>query len=188
VRDYTVAYVDDTENQYVTALDIPGVGSPLSATTSGVVVTSDRRDVWGLATSAGRLAFDGGTTVTVGGVSWRETVSVDRTQWSFLDGNTTFRVEAFHDGETHLLHTDTPAVSDARVDGTNVSISPTAEGYDLVVGDDSATLFRGPVPATNQTVTVGTLSFERVEDSLLVRYGDTELRLAEFSRSQRDRQ
>jgi len=188
VRDYTVAYVDDTENQYVAALDLPGVGSPLSATTSGVVVTSDRREVWGLATSAGRLAFDGGTTVTVGGVSWRETVSIDRTQWSFLDGNTTFRVEAFHDGHQHLLHTDAPAVSDARVNGTNVSISPTAEGYDLVVSDNSATLFRGPVPAANQTVTVETLSFERVEDSLLVRYGDTELRIAEFSRSQRDRQ
>ncbi|ERH09913.1 MAG: rhomboid family [halophilic archaeon J07HX64] len=185
VRDYSVAYVDSAQDQYVGALELPGIGSPLSATTSGVVVASDRRNAWGLAVSAGELAFDGQATVTVGGPTWRETVFVDRTQWSFLDGNTTFRVEAFHDGQNRLLHTASPAVGNPRVDGVNVSIAATAEGYGLRLRRNGSTLFEGPVPARNETLSFETLSFERVEDSLLARYGDTELRLAEFKRSQR---
>lgn len=186
VRDYRVAYVDGAQDQYVSAIEIPGLGSPLSATQSGVVVASDRRNAWGLDVSAGRLAFDGDATVVVGDATWRETVYVDRTQWSFLDGNTTFRVEAFHDDRWHLLHTASPAVGNARIDGTNVSIAATPEGYDLLAERNSAPIFRGPIPENNETVAVGSLTFERENNSLSVRYDDTELRIAEFSRSQRD--
>ena len=185
VRDYRVAYIDGAQNQYVDALAIPGVGSPLSATTSGVVVASDRRNLWGVAVSAGRLAFDGDATVAVGDATWRETVYVDRTQWSFLDGNTTFRVAGYHDDRWHSLHTDSPAVSNSRVAGANVSIAATPEGYELVVRQDSTTVYRGPVPEDNETVLVGNRRFERDGDSLFVRYDDTELRLAAFERSQR---
>jgi membrane associated rhomboid family serine protease len=185
VQDYSVAYVDGAQDQYVGALELPGVGSPLSATRSGVVVASDRRNAWGLAVSAGELAFDGQATVTVGGPAWRETVFVDRTQWSFVDGNTTFRVRGFHDNRQRLLHTASPAVGNPRIDGVNVSIAATADGYDLRLRRNDSTLFEGPVPARNETVTTGTLTFERVGDDLFARYGDTELRLAEFKRSQR---
>jgi membrane associated rhomboid family serine protease len=185
VNDYTVAYVDGAQDQYVSALDIPGLGAPLSATQSGVVVASDRRNAWGLDVSAGRLAFEGDAAVTVGGLTWRETVYVDRTQWSFLDGNTTFRVAAFHDDRWQLLHTASPAVTDSRINGTNVSIAATAEGYDLVVARNNSTVFRGPIPADNQTVLVAGIVFERVGDDLFARYGETDLRLAEFKRSQR---
>ena len=185
VRDYTVDYVDGAEDRYVGAVEIPGVGSPLSTTRSGVVIASDRRNAWGLTTSAGQLAFDGGTTVALGDALWRETVAVDRTQWSFLDGNSTFRVDAVHDGRQYLLHTDSPATTDARIDGTNVSIAATAEGYDLVLRRNDSLLFRGPVPAHNETVTVESLTLERVDNGLFARYDDTELRLATFERRQR---
>jgi membrane associated rhomboid family serine protease len=185
VRDYTVAYVDSAEDQYVAALELPGLGSPLSATQSGVVVASDRRNAWGLDVSAGGLAFEGDAAVTVGGATWRETVYVDRTQWSFLDGNTTFRVEAFHDDRWHLLHTASPAVANSRIDGTNVSIAATAEGYDLLVERNDSPIFRGPVPDDNETVLVRGITFERVGDDLFARFGDTDLRVAEFKRSQR---
>jgi membrane associated rhomboid family serine protease len=188
VRDYRVDYVDGAQDRYIGALELPGVGSPLSATTSGVVVASDRHNVWGLAVSAGELAFDGQAAVTVGDATWRETVFVDRTQWSFLDGNTTFRVAGFHDDQWHLLYTDSPAVADSRIAGTNVSIAATAAGYDLVVARDNATIFRGPMPEGNETVVVRDITFERENDSLFARYGDTDLRIAEFKRDQRPSQ
>jgi len=185
VRDYSVAYVDGAQDRYVGALELPGVGSPLSATRSGVVVASDRRNAWGIAVSAGELAFDGQATVAVGDAAWRETVFVDRRQWSFVDGNTTFRVRGFHDGQQQLLHTASPAVGNPRIDGVNVSIAATAAGFDLRLRRNGSTLFEGPVPARNETVTAGALRFERIEDSLFARHDDTELRLAEFKRNQR---
>ena len=185
VRDYTVAYVDGAQDQYVSAIEMPGLGSPLSATQSGVVVASDRRNAWGLDVSAGELAFDGGATVTVGDAVWRETVYVDRTEWSVLDGNSTFRVEAYHDDRWHLLHTDSPAVSNSRIDGVNLSIAATTEGYDLRLERNGSTVFSGPVPEENESVLVEDLAFAREGDSLFARYGNTDIRLAEFIRSGR---
>ena len=186
VRDYTVAYVDGAQDRYVGAVEVPGLGSPLSATQSGVVVASDRRNAWGVDVSAGELAFDGGATVTVGDVIWRETVYVDRTEWSFLAGNSTFRVEAYHDDQWHVLHTDSPAVSDSRIDGANVSIAATTEGYDLQLERNGSTVFSGPVPEENESITVGGVSFTRENDSVFARYDGTDIRLAEFIRSGRD--
>lgn len=185
VRDYTVAYVDDAEDQYISSVEIPGLGTPLSAQVSGVVVASDRRNAWGVAVSANRLAFDGEATVPVGDATWRETVHVDRTEWSFLDGNSTYRVEATHDGQDHLLYTASPALGESRIAGMNVSVAATAEGYDLVVERNESTLHRGPMPADNETVTVEDIRFDRDGDSLFARYDDTDVRLAEFERSQR---
>ena len=187
VQDYTVAYVEDTEDRYIGSVGVPGLGGP-SARVSGVVVASDRRNVWGVAVPASRLAFDGEATVPVGGLTWRETVHVDRTEWAFLDGNSTYRVEATHDGQRHLLHTAPPAVGDARIDGTTVSIAATPEGYDLVVERNGSVLHAGPMPAHNETLTVEDITFERVDTDLFVRHGDTELRLAEFVRRQRNQQ
>jgi membrane associated rhomboid family serine protease len=185
VRDYTVAYVDGAQDQYVSAVEVPGLGSPLSATQSGVVVASDRRNAWGLDVSAGELAFEGDATVTVGGVTWRESVYVDRTEWAFLDGNSTFRVEAYEDDRWQVLHTDSPAVSDSRIHGANVSIAATAGGYDLRLERNGSTVFDGPVPGENETATVGEVTFAREGDDLFARYGESDIRLAEFIRSQR---
>jgi len=186
VRDYTVTYVDGAQDQYVSALEIPGLGSPLSATQSGVVVASDRRNAWGLDVSAGELAFDGNATVTVGGLTWRESVYVDRTEWSFLDGNSTFRVEGYHDERWQVLHTDSPAVLDSRISGANVSIAATPEGYDLRITRNGSMVFSGPVPGDNETVLFENISFARDGDDLFARYENTDIRLAEFIRSQRN--
>jgi len=186
VRDYTVAYVDGAQDQYVSALEVPGLGSPLSATQSGVVVASDRRNAWGLDSSAGELAFEGATTVTVGGLTWRETVYVDRTEWSFLDGNSTFRVEGYHDERWQVLHTASPAVADSRINGTTVSIAATPEGYSLALERNNATVFSSPVPEDNETVVGENITFERESDNLFARFGNTDLRIAKFIRSQRD--
>lgn len=185
VNDYTVAYVDDVEDQYIGAVEIPGIGSPLSTNVSGVVVASDQRNAWGLAISSSQLAFDGEATVPVGDATWRESVHIDRTEWSFVDGNSTYRVVADHDGG-HLLHTDSPAEGNATLDDTVVSIEATDAGYDLLTRQTgSDTTDRMSMLESNETADLGGLTFERVENDLFVSYDETELRLAEFNRSNR---
>jgi len=186
VEDYTVAYVDGVEDRYIGAVEVPGLGSPLSATTSGVVVASDRRNVWGVDVTAGELAFDGRARVAVGDATWRETVFIDRTEWSFLDGNSTYRVEGFHDDRWQLLHLDSPAVGEFRLDNATLAIHPTEAGYDLHVNRDGSTVATLPVPEDGETVTVGSITVERVDDDLVASQGDTALRVAQFERSGRD--
>ena len=186
VEDYTIAYVDGVEDRYIGAVEVPGLGSPLSATTSGVVVASDRRNVWGLSVSAGELAFDGQARVPVGDATWRDSVFVDRTEWSFREGNSTYRVEGFHDDRWHLMHTDSPAVGESRIDNTSLAIHPTEAGYELQFHRTGSVLAVTPMPEDNETVTVGGVTVEREGDSLFARQGDTEFRVAQFERSGRD--
>lgn len=185
VEDYTVAYVDGVEDRYIGAVTVPGVGNPLSATTSGVVVASDRRNVWGVDVTAGELAFDGRARVAVGDATWRETVLVERTGWSFLDGNATYRVTASHGDRQQLLHLDSPAVGEFRLDNATLAIHPTAAGHDLHVTRDGSTVATVPVPADGETVTVEGITIERDDDDLFASQGETEFRVAQFERGQR---
>lgn len=181
--DYTVTYVTDVEDQYISAVEVPFVGEALSVNVSGVVVVSDDRNIWELSRSSNRLAFDGGAAIPVGGSTWRETVYIDRTEWAFLDGNTTYKVYGQHvDRDRKLLYTDDPAVADARLAGSTVSIEPTEEFYDIVVEQNGSVVGTRTVPAHNETVSIGGITFERVEDDLFAIYEQTEIRLAEFRR------
>ncbi|PSQ63254.1 MAG: rhomboid family intramembrane serine protease [Halobacteriales archaeon SW_8_66_22] len=66
VRDYTVTYAEDVENEYISAFDVPVVRESLSVNMSGVIVTSGERNAWALDTSKERLAQYGGSLVVVG--------------------------------------------------------------------------------------------------------------------------
>ena len=183
VEDYRIAYVDSADDQYISALEIPGFGSPLSASASGIVVASDDRNAWGVAVSASRLEFNGGATVAVGDATWRELVRIDRNEWSFVDGNSTYRVSAEYEGE-HLLHTASPAVSEMILNNATTQIEATAEGYELVV-ERNGQNERAVMPAHNETAKLGGISFERIDDDLFAEHEETRVRIAEFS--QRDR-
>ena len=185
VRDYSVAYVDGAQDRYVGALELPGVGSPLSATRSGVVVASDRRNAWGIAVSAGELAFDGQATVAVGDAAWRETVFVDRSGWCLVNGTPPAGAGGPPAARNPLPPPAGPAVGTPVCAGVTASTAARAGGFAPRPRRTASPLFEGPVPARNETVTAGALRFERIEDSLFARHDDTELRLAEFKRNQR---
>ena len=186
VRDYTVDYVENTEDRYVGSLSVPGVGTPLSAEVSGVVVASDRRDLWGVAVSASELAFDGGATVPVGDATWREVVRIDRNEWSFLDGNSTYRVTAEHDGNRRVLFTAEDAVSETVIDGLTPRIEATDTGYTLALERNGTVLDRTAIPDTGAAVELADIAFERTEDTLVASHRNTTVTLARFERSGRE--
>lgn len=186
VEDYRVAYVQDAPDRYVGALDIPGIGSPLSASASGVVVASDRRNAWGVVTSSGQLAFEGDTTIPLGDATWRDTVYINRTQWAFLDGNSTYTVFGTDDGQREVLFADDPAQGEFRLDGATIRIEPADGWYDVVVTRNDSRVDSAAIPGHNQTVAVGGLTFERVDDDLLAHHEETELRIARYRSDQRE--
>lgn len=184
---YTVTYAEGVEDRY-TALDLPVVRDLLSVEMSGVVVTSDDRNVWALETPADELAFDGRAVVVVGDSTWREVVIINHTQWEVIGGNTTYKVYGQHwgvDDDQRLLFESDPAEAGVTINHSRVSIEPTAEFYDLVVERDNETLGREPVPSRNETATVGGIEFTRKGDGLVASHGGTEISIAEY-RTERD--
>lgn len=184
VSDYTVTYAEGVEDQYIGAVRVPGLWEP-SVTVDGVVVTSDDRNVWELAVSSNRLAFDGRATIPLGDVTWRETVYVDRTQWEFVDGNSTYKVFGRHeDRDWKRLYADSPAVSKAVVDGANVSIEPADEFYDVVLQRDGDRVGSAKLPTEDGNVTVDGVTFDRIGNDLVVRHDETEFTIARFAREE----
>ena len=189
VRDYTVAYVEDVPNGYVSAVSLPVVGDVAggSARASGVVVTSERRNAWEEVVPAGRLALNGEATVSVGGLGWRERVRANRSGWNAVGAGSTYKVSLQRPGEPRrLAFADQPVRLAPTIAGLNLTIEPTRGGYALNGTRNRTTVERVRVPRANATVEVGDVSVDRRGDALFARHEDTEIRLAVFERDQRE--
>lgn len=160
VRGYTVTYAEDVENGMVSVVNVEAFGETTSVNTSGVVVRNPDRKVWATAITKGRLAFAGRSQVVLGGLGWRDTVTAIRRGYSTPGGDAAYRITLEHDGERRVAYTSPPAEAEPRIDGRNVSVEANGTAFLLVVTRDNETA-RAPVPAGNETVTVGGLSFVR---------------------------
>ncbi len=181
IRDYTIGYAEQVEHGYVGAIEVPFDLEPAPPNASGVVVTSDERNAWVIAVSSGRLAFEGKTNVSVGGLGWRERVVANRTTWNVVDGGDTYKVYLRRAGEPRrLVHRADPVPVPGTYAGRNVSLAPTATGYEAVVERNGSTLDRGPIPESDRLVVVGGLGFERTGRDLYVVHNRTRVRIAEF--------
>lgn len=181
IRDYTVSYAEDVEDRYIGSAGSTLFGTAGSVRVSGVVVTSDRRNVWELAASRSELASRGEVTVPVGGPGWRELVVVNRTSWQFIDGNQTYTVFGRQaDGGQRQRLFAAPAVnSSVRIDNATIGIRPAADAYEIVVYDaDSSQSAR--IPADNESVRVAGIEFERDERVLLARQDGTRIPIARY--------
>lgn len=180
VRDYQVTYVDGAEDQYIAGLTIPGIDPP-SVSASGVIVVSEDRNAWHVARSSNNLAFHGEATVPVGDAFWRETVTINRTAWSMVDGNETYTVYGQRDGaQWQVLYTAPPAVSDKRLRHSNVSIHPSGTWYKIKVERNDTLVGSEHIPASNDSVQIGEITFERDGPDLVASFNGTEVRVAEF--------
>jgi membrane associated rhomboid family serine protease len=183
IRDYTVTYAEDVPNRYIAAVDIPFVQNALSINTSGVIVTSERRDAWEAVVPAGRLAVDGYAVVPVGGVGWRETVVVNRSSWSVVDGPTTYKVFVRRQGERpRRVFAADPANVSAVIDNRTMQIRPADTGFDIAVRRNGTLLATIPVPTSGANATVAGLTFNRTDGALRVISGGTRVKVAQEGR------
>ncbi|MFB6107218.1 MAG: rhomboid family intramembrane serine protease [Haloplanus sp.] len=178
VHDYEVTYAENVPNGMVSTVDVSAFGETTQVNTSGVIVRSRRRGIWLTAVSKGRLDFDGGAVVRLGGLGWRDAVRVRRRGWVAVGGGATYRVRLLYRDRNVTAFTAPPARAEPVVAGRNVSIETTPTDFRLNVtrGNRSVT---GPIPANNESVTVGGLQFVTVDDKLFARSGETRVRVAE---------
>ncbi|MFC6794531.1 hypothetical protein ACFQFH_09530 [Halobaculum halobium] len=118
VRGYSVTYAENVENGMVSVIDVDAFGETTSVTTSGVVVRNPDRGVWTTAVSKGRLAFSGRQRVVVGGVGWREVVTVTRRGWTTVGGDgPAYRVTLAHGNETTLAFRSNASTAEPQIGG-----------------------------------------------------------------------
>ncbi|MFB6243473.1 MAG: rhomboid family intramembrane serine protease, partial [Halobaculum sp.] len=171
VRGYSVTYAEGVQNGMVSVVNVSAFGYSTDVTTSGVVVRNPRSNVWTTATSKGRLAFAGQQEIVLGGVGWRETVTVTRRGFSAAGGGTAYRVTLRHDDTERLAFVSEPARANPRVAGWNVSVAANETGFRLLLTDGNRSA-NVSVPTGNQTVTAGGVAFVRDGSSVFAVVGE----------------
>ncbi|MFB6281504.1 MAG: rhomboid family intramembrane serine protease [Haloferacaceae archaeon] len=177
VRDYEVTYAENVENGMVSVVDVEAFGEETTVNTSGVIVRSERRELWMTAVRADRLAFAGRATVRLGGVGWRERVVANRTGWTAVGGPTTYRVTLRHGGRRVPAFTAPPAEAAPVIAGRNVSVVARPGGFGLAVrvGERNRT---APLPPRNGSVRAGGLRFVRNGSRVVAVRGETRVPVA----------
>jgi hypothetical protein len=177
VRGYEVTYAENVPNGMVSVVDVEAFGETTQVNTSGVIVRNRERGIWMTAVSKGRLDFTGTTNVRLGGVGWRDSVRVQRTGWNAIGGGTVYRVRLIHGERNVTAFTSSPVQADPVVAGRNVSVETASEGFRLNVsfGNRSAV---APMPAVNETASVGGLEFANVDGRVYAINGATRVRVA----------
>ncbi|WP_416839668.1 rhomboid family intramembrane serine protease [Haloferax sp. DFSO52] len=178
VRDYDVTYAEDVPNGLTAAFDIELFGESTTTNTSGVIVKSTQRGIWTTAISTGRLAFDGESSVRVGGIGWQEEVTAVRDGFVVAGaGESAYRVFLVSNGTASLAFTTDPIQAEPVVAGRNISVVPTAAGYDLAVTSENRTV-RGPMPTQNVSTTLDGVRFVRQDEFVYAEYENTRVRVA----------
>ncbi|MES3517105.1 MAG: rhomboid family intramembrane serine protease [Natronomonas sp.] len=180
VRDYTVFYAEDIDHQFIPAISIPGAEEATPVNASGVIVVSEQRNIWWQQVSSNRLRVDGEATVRLGGVGWSETVAVTRTTWRVTGGNETYDVRLGAEDDRRIVFTSDAQTADAHVDGRNISVDPTADGFEVVVRNETA-VERSGMPEDGEAVELAGVTLERSDRVLFAERGDTRFRVAQRS-------
>ncbi|MDF9746673.1 rhomboid family intramembrane serine protease [Natrinema salsiterrestre] len=180
IEDYTVEYAEGVQNELVTGIGIESLESDEGLEGSGVIVASDRRELWLEAVSAQRLSFTGEETIYVGGPGWREAVHVERTGWQPVGNDTVYQVWLWEDGEDRrLAHESNESRAEARIAGRNVTVD-TDNGEFVLEVDSSETdaVETTQIPAVNETSSAGGLSFERENETVYAAADGTRVAIA----------
>ncbi|WP_226012975.1 rhomboid family intramembrane serine protease [Halomicrobium salinisoli] len=179
VRDYSVGYAEDVPHEYVNAVSVPYFDDPASVNASGVIVTSDERNVWYPLVLKQGLANRGRARVLLGGVGWRRPVFADRTGWRPTGNDSVYRVHLRPaGGERTLAYESAPRRASPVIDGRNVTVRPTDEGFALVVTRQGERLGSLPVPEDGARVTEAGLTFARNGTDVTASRGGTRVTVA----------
>jgi membrane associated rhomboid family serine protease len=156
IEDYTVAYAEDASIGRELPFGDANASEQADGTeVSGVLLTSEDREIWTRAVRADVLEFTGNETVVVGGIGWRETVRAQRIGWDVAGNGTAYVVDLHHDGETTRSFTSEPTTASARIEGYDVTVVPTQEAFELRVRDDGGVVDTVPIPEATSETSVG---------------------------------
>ena len=179
VQDYTVTYGEDVPFQQTSVVNVSFLGETTQVNTSGVIVVSERRNIWTRDVSKGELAFAGSRRVVVGGLGWRETVRVERQGWSAVGGGTAYqvRLRTEDDDWKHVFASES-ARAEPIIAGMNVSLIPEGGTFYVGVSHNGSALSRSPIPNSGNRTTVAGIEFVRTDDRLVAVHEGTRVTVA----------
>jgi len=147
VEDYRVAYAEDASHGRIDSTD------------SGVIVVSERRDVWLSAVSKQKLAHEGNVTVPLGGVGWRTPITAERSGWEVLGNDSVYAVDLGLRGNRTRSFASSPQLASALIANHTVSLAPTADGFEVSVLRNGTVVDEVPIPDRNGTASAGPIRF-----------------------------
>lgn len=156
VNDYTIDYAANASSKQRLAVDL-GPEATAEVNYTGVIVESAPREFWTIGVRAQQLEYSGNGTVLVGGIGWREVVTVNRSGWDVVGGGTAYVVNLTHDGSTTRSFTSDPVQAPTRIEGHRLTIVPMSTEMGVRVTGPNETATVG-LPAVNESVTVGELT------------------------------
>jgi len=178
IRDYTVGYGEDVPEGYVDAVELP-VGEIPTVPASGVIVTSEKRNMWRQAVPTEELASNGRASVLVGGLGWQERVYADWVGWRVAGNQSVYKVFlAPETGEWEQAFTSPPSRSDVVIAGYNLSIVPAETDFTIIATEDSASIGPVSIPANGTQQAIGPITLERDEQRLIAIHNGTRVPIA----------
>lgn len=162
VEDYTVTYA---ENEPIgSRFPFEASGDQSRGTASGVIVASPDREIWTVATNERLLAHYGEATVAVGDVGWHESVTVERSGWELSSGETAYAVDVAADGDERRVFQSDPASTDVEIDHRTLYVTPSDDGFRVLLQRDGTEVASAPVPAAGDSTSVGDLTIATEEN------------------------
>lgn len=175
--DYTVFYAEEVENEMFSVVEIDALGESTSVTTSGVIVTSAERDIWGQQVSISELETHGEATVRVGGLTWSETIDAERAGWEVGDEQV-YAIWFESDGERTHAHDSESAQADAVIDGRTISLNSVSGTFLIEIERETGTE-RAEVPENGENVELDGIEIENDEGTLVIHDGETSVPVAQ---------
>lgn len=150
---------------------------------SGIIVVNEQRQIWSSTVEKDELRDSGEETITIGGLGWRDTVTVRRDGWSAVGGSSAYVVDLIYNGETVRAFRSGPAEARAQIANKTVAVETVGEQFLLNVTRNETTLGTVQIPAVDESTRLGTLQFEAEEiggtPSVFARENGTRVLIAE---------
>jgi hypothetical protein len=180
VEDYTVTYGENVSDGRSLLFEF-GDEPVFEGTSDGLIVVSERRQIWTVAEDRRAIAHEGNVSVVLGGVGTRTVVHAERTGWAVTGNGSAYAVDLTVGGETTRSFESERVWADVRLDGHRVGVEPVDSGFEVRVARNGTTVGTTGLPAGNETVTVGPLQFNLEEDGekLVARSDGSEVTVAE---------
>ena len=180
IEDYTVQYAEDVEYELVSPVRVGPLSDAVALNASGVIVTSEERQLWVEVVPARQLEFSTEESIAVGGPGWRETVHVERTGWEPVGNDSVYQVEIWAEGDDpQLAHESNGSRADVRIDDQNVTISSVDGEFTLEVeSTETGDVETTPVPDSDESTGAGGLTFDREDDTVYAAADGTRIAIA----------
>ena len=179
VRDYSITYAENVTNRQTSIVNFSIFGETTAIRSSGVIVRSEPRQIWTPAVSKSRLAFAGRARVHVGGLGWRESITVTRQGWSLVGNGTAYRVWLREpSGNWKQAYRSQPVFAEPTLAGKKVGVHPRQLGFYLELRENNSTVAIMPMPRHNTSVSGAGITVSRNRSRLIASFNRTELTIA----------